>query len=143
MSRWCSTRRATVFGTKSIPNTKRTATTAPDDLIPQFPLMREAVKAFGLMPIEVAHYEADDLIATYARAALAAGADVTIVAGDKDLMQLIRPGVNMYDPMPGRERWIGSKEVEEKFGVPPEKVAEVQSLAATPPTTCREFPASE
>ena len=63
--------------------------------------MREAVKAFGLMPIELANYEADDLIATYAGAALAAGADVTIVAGDKDLMQLIRPGVKMYDPMPG------------------------------------------
>jgi DNA polymerase-1 len=101
----------------------------PDDLIPQFPLMREVVKAFGLTPIELDGYEADDLIATYAREALSSGADVTIVAGDKDLMQLIRPGVKMYDPMPGRERWIGPKEVEEKFGVPPEKVAEVQSLA--------------
>src|SRR5690606_29824998 len=67
--------------------------------------------------------------ATYAREALEDGCDVTIVAGDKDLMQLIRPGIKMYDPMPGRERWIGPKEVEEKFGVGPEKVAEVQSLA--------------
>ena len=117
------------FRNEIYPEYKANRDDAPDDLIPQFPLMREAVKAFGLVPIELANYEADDLIATYAGAALAAGADVTIVAGDKDLMQLIRPGVKMYDPMPGRERWIGSKEVEEKFGVPPEKVAEVQSLA--------------
>jgi DNA polymerase-1 len=117
------------FRNEIYPEYKANRDDAPDDLIPQFPLMREAVKAFGLVPIELANYEADDLIATYASAALAGGADVTIVAGDKDLMQLIRPGVKMYDPMPGRERWIGSKEVEEKFGVPPEKVAEVQSLA--------------
>jgi DNA polymerase-1 len=101
----------------------------PDDLVPQFPLMREVVKAFGLLPIELAGYEADDLIATYAREAIEGGCDVTIVAGDKDLMQLIKPGIKMYDPMPGRERWIGPKEVEEKFGVGPDKVAEVQSLA--------------
>jgi DNA polymerase I len=101
----------------------------PQELIPQFPLMREAVKAFGFTPIEEEGYEADDLIATYTRAALAAGADVTIVAGDKDMMQLIRPGVTMYDPMPGRERRIGPNEVVEKFGVAPDKVAEVQSLA--------------
>lgn len=101
----------------------------PDDLIPQFPLMRDVVKAFGLIPIEEKGYEADDLIATYARTALDDGADVTIVAGDKDLMQLIRPGITMYDPMPGRERRIGPNEVKEKFGVGPEKVAEVQSLA--------------
>jgi DNA polymerase-1 len=101
----------------------------PSDLIPQFPLMRDAVKAFGLIPIEEKGFEADDLIATYARTALEQGADVTIVAGDKDLMQLIRPGITMYDPMPGRERRIGPKEVEEKFGVGPDKVAEVQSLA--------------
>ncbi|HWK00991.1 MAG TPA: DNA polymerase I [Xanthobacteraceae bacterium] len=101
----------------------------PSDLIPQFPLMRDAVRAFGLVPIEEKGFEADDLIATYAREALAEGADVTIVAGDKDLMQLIRPGITMYDPMPGRERRIGPKEVEEKFGVGPDKVVEVQSLA--------------
>jgi DNA polymerase-1 len=108
---------------------KATRDEPPEELIPQFPLMRDAVKAFGLTPIEEKGFEADDLIATYARSALAEGADVTIVAGDKDLMQLIRPGVAMYDPMPGRERWIGPKEVQEKFGVGPEKVAEVQSLA--------------
>jgi len=111
------------------PDYKANRDDPPDDLVPQFPLMREAVKAFGLTPIELAGYEADDLIATYAREALSQGADVTIVAGDKDLMQLIKPGIRMYDPMPGRERWVGPKEVEEKFGVPPEKVAEVQSLA--------------
>src|ERR1700687_740849 len=108
---------------------KATRDEPPEDLIPQFPLMRDAVKAFGLTPIEERGFEADDLIATYARSALAEGADVTIVAGDKDMMQLIRPGIAMYDPMPGRERWIGPKEVQEKFGVGPEKVAEVQALA--------------
>jgi DNA polymerase-1 len=101
---------------------------APDELKPQFPLMREVVSAFGLIPIEQKGYEADDLIATYAREALASGADVTIVAGDKDLMQLVRPGITMYDPMPGNERRIGREEVIAKFGVPPEKVVEVQSL---------------
>ena len=100
----------------------------PDELIPQFPLMREAVRAFGLLPIEQRGYEADDIIATYARQAVEAGADATIVAGDKDLMQLVRPGVRMFDPMPGRERPIGRDEVIEKFGVPPEKVPEVQAL---------------
>jgi DNA polymerase-1 len=100
----------------------------PDELIPQFPLMRDAVRAFGLIPIEQEGYEADDLIATYARVALEAGADVTIVAGDKDLMQLVKPGVRMFDPMPGRERPIGIEEVIEKFGVPPAKVPEVQAL---------------
>src|SRR5262249_45515035 len=99
-----------------------------DELIPQFPLMRDAVRAFGLIPIEQEGYEADDLIATYARVALEAGADVTIVAGDKDLMQLVKPGVRMFDPMPGRERPIGIEEVMEKFGVPPAKVPEVQAL---------------
>ena len=100
----------------------------PDELKPQFPLMREAVRAFGLIPIEQRGYEADDVIATYARLARAAGADVTIIAGDKDLMQLIRPGIVMFDPMPGRERPIGEAEVIEKFGVPPAKVPEVQAL---------------
>jgi DNA polymerase I len=100
----------------------------PDELVPQFPLMRDAVRAFGLIPIEQKGFEADDLIATYARVALQAGADVTIIAGDKDLMQLVRPGVMMFDPMPGNERRIGAEEVAEKFGVPPEKVPDVQAL---------------
>ncbi|MDC7789380.1 DNA polymerase I [Rhodoplanes sp. TEM] len=104
----------------------------PDELIPQFPLMRDAVRAFGLIPIEQEGFEADDLIATYARVAREAGADVTIVAGDKDLMQLVRDGVVMYDPMPGNERRIGRDQVIEKFGVPPEKVPEVQALIGDP-----------
>ncbi len=104
----------------------------PDELIPQFPLMREAVRAFGLVPIEQEGFEADDLIATYARIAREAGADVTIVAGDKDLMQLVRDGVSMYDPMPGNERRIGRDEVIARFGVPPEKVIEVQALIGDP-----------
>ncbi|MTW18042.1 DNA polymerase I [Rhodoplanes serenus] len=104
----------------------------PDELIPQFPLMRDAVRAFGLIPVEQEGFEADDLIATYARVARAAGADVTIVAGDKDLMQLVRDGVAMYDPMPGNERRIGRDEVIAKFGVPPEKVPDVQALIGDP-----------
>src|SRR5918993_515826 len=105
---------------------------APDELKPQFPLMRDAVRAFGLIPVEQKGFEADDLIATYARIALASQADATIVAGDKDLMQLIRPGIVMYDPMPGNERRIGPEEVVAKFGVPPEKVADVQALIGDP-----------
>ena len=117
------------FRTAIYPEYKAHRDEPPADLIPQFPLMREVVKAFSLIPIEAKGYEADDLIATYTREALKAGADVTIIAGDKDLMQLVRPGVVMYDPMPGNERRIGAKEVEEKFGVEPERVVEVQALA--------------
>ena len=109
----------------------------PEDLIPQFPLMREAVRAFGLIPIEQDKYEADDLIATYACQARERGAEVVIVSADKDLMQLIRPGVSMYDPASGQsgsagareERRISEPEVIEYFGVPPEKVVDVQALA--------------
>jgi len=110
----------------------------PPDLIPQFPLMRDAVRAFGLIPVEQDIYEADDLIATYARQAREAGADVLIVSADKDLMQLVRPGVAMYDPASGDakkgagfrpERRIGEPEVVEYFGVTPDKVTDVQALA--------------
>ncbi|SHO64913.1 DNA polymerase I [Pseudoxanthobacter soli DSM 19599] len=109
----------------------------PADLIPQFPLMRAAVRAFGMIPVEQDVYEADDLIATYARQANAAGADVLIISADKDLMQLIRPGVAMYDPASGEakrgsfraERRIGYEEVVDYFGVPPDKVVDVQALA--------------
>ncbi|PWB92478.1 DNA polymerase I [Methylosinus sporium] len=103
----------------------------PDDLIPQFPLMRAAVRAFGLLPIEQDVYEADDLIATYAKEARARGADVLIVSADKDLMQLIDDKVSMYDPASGarEERRIGVAEVVDYFGVPPEKVVDVQALA--------------
>jgi DNA polymerase I len=100
----------------------------PDELVPQFPLMRDAVRAFNLIPIEQEGFEADDLIATYSRVAVEAGADVSIIAGDKDLMQLVRPGVMMFDPMPGNERRIDADEVVKKFGVPPDKVVEVQAL---------------
>ncbi|MBN9081292.1 MAG: DNA polymerase I [Rhizobiales bacterium 62-17] len=109
----------------------------PEDLIPQFPLMREAVRAFGLLPVEQDVYEADDLIATYARQARERGADVLIVSADKDLMQLIQPGVSMYDPASGiagnagarEERRIGEAEVQDYFGVPANKVIDVQALA--------------
>jgi len=101
----------------------------PEDLVPQFPLIREAVRAFGLTPVEQAGFEADDLIATYACQATRAGADVTIISGDKDLMQMVGPNVRMYDPMPGNERRIDESEVVKRFGVLPDKVVEVQALA--------------
>ena len=90
----------------------------PEDLVPQFPLMRATVRAFGLEPIEQDRYEADDLIATYARQARERGADVLIISADKDLMQLIEPGVAMYDPASGdrEERRIGAEEVFAYFG---------------------------
>jgi DNA polymerase I len=98
----------------------------PDDLIPQFPLIRDAVRAFEIPCIEKAGYEADDLIATYARIACEAGATATIVSSDKDLMQLVNDCVVMYDTM--KDVRIGVPEVIEKFGVPPAKVIEVQAL---------------
>ncbi len=98
----------------------------PEDLIPQFPLVRDAVRAFNVSCIEKEGYEADDLIATYALEALAAGADVTIVSSDKDLMQIVQPGIVMYDTM--KNKVIGEEGVVEKFGVPPSKVIEVQAL---------------
>ncbi|MCU0820636.1 MAG: DNA polymerase, partial [Beijerinckiaceae bacterium] len=103
----------------------------PDELVPQFPLMRAVVRAFGYEPVEMAKYEADDLIATYAIEAAAQGAEVTIVSADKDLMQLIGPGIMLYDPASGEreERLIGEAEVLEYFGVTPDKVVEVQALA--------------
>ena len=100
---------------------------APEELVPQFPLIRDAVKAFNVACIEQDGYEADDLIATYARQVVDAGGDVTIVSSDKDLMQLVRPGVAMFDAMKAKK--IGRDEVIEKFGVPPDKVVDVQSLA--------------
>ena len=99
---------------------------APADLIPQFGLIREAVHAFDIPCLEQLGYEADDLIATYSRIACEAGATTTIVASDKDLMQLVNDCVVMYDTM--KDRRIGPAEVVEKFGVPPDKVIEVQAL---------------
>jgi DNA polymerase I len=98
----------------------------PDELIPQFALVREATEAFGVPAIELADWEADDLIAGYALATTNMGGQVTIVSSDKDLMQLIRPGVEMLDPI--KQKPIGPAEVMEKFGVTPDKMVEVQAL---------------
>ena len=100
---------------------------APDDLAPQFDYIRKAVKAFNLPSIEQINYEADDLLATYAQQIIDLGAKVTIISSDKDLMQLVSKDVRLYDPM--KSKVIGKKEVEEKFGVKPEQVIDVQSLA--------------
>lgn len=99
----------------------------PEDLIPQFPLIREATEAFSIPGIEMEGYEADDLIATYARLAREKGWPVTIVSSDKDLMQLVREGVRMMDPM--KNKFMGEADVIEKFGVTPDKVVDVQALA--------------
>ncbi len=101
---------------------------APEDLIPQFPLVRDATRAFGVACVEMNGYEADDLIATYARMAREAGARCTIVSSDKDLMQLVVDGkVELLDTM--KNKRIASAEVLEKFGVTPDKVVQVQALA--------------
>ena len=99
----------------------------PEDLIPQFPLIREAARAFNVTVCELDGYEADDLIATYARIALEAGGTCTIVSSDKDLMQLVRPGVELMDPI--KKIKLGPEAVFEKFGVTPDKVVDVQALA--------------
>jgi DNA polymerase I len=99
----------------------------PEDLKPQFAIVREATRAFDLPAIELAGFEADDLIATYARLAREAGEDVVIVSSDKDLMQLVRPGVAMLDPI--KQKTIGEAEVFDKFGVKPDRVVDVQALA--------------
>ena len=114
------------FRTDFYPDYKAHRPDAPADLIPQFPLIRDAVRAFDIPCLEQQGYEADDLIATYARLATAAGARTSIVSSDKDLMQLVGPTVTMYDTM--KDKRIGRDEVIEKFGVPPEKVIEVQAL---------------
>src|SRR5246127_4671619 len=115
------------FRTEMYPDYKAHRPDPPDDLIPQFPLIREAVRAFDLPCLEQVGFEADDLIATYVRQACERGATATIVSSDKDLMQLVTDCVTMYDTM--KDRRIGIAEVIEKFGVPPEKVVEVQALA--------------
>ena len=117
----------TTFRNKIYDKYKANRPDPPEDLIPQFPLIREAATAFGMPSVELAGFEADDLIATYARLAVEAGAKCTIVSSDKDLMQLVRPGVDMMDPM--KMRKIGPAEVMEKFGVTPDKVVDVQALA--------------
>lgn len=99
----------------------------PEDLIPQFPLVREATEALGLPAVELEGYEADDLIATYAKEATGKGLKVKIISSDKDLMQLVDDNINMFDPM--KNIIIDAKGVMEKFGVTPDKVIDVQSLA--------------
>lgn len=106
---------------------KATRKEIPEDLIPQFPIIREAVDALKLNHLEIEGYEADDLIATYTSQALDAGMEVIIVSGDKDLMQLIRKGVSFYDPM--KDKFFTPEDVKEKFGVYPELVPDVQALS--------------
>ena len=100
---------------------------APDDLAPQFEYIRKSVEAFNLPSIELLNYEADDLIATYAKKITEAGAKATVISSDKDLMQLVSKKIRLFDPM--KSRVIGEKEVLEKFGVKPNQVIDVQSLA--------------
>src|SRR5437868_4793547 len=114
------------FRNKLYPDYKAHRPDPPDDLIPQFAFIREAVRAFDLPCLEQGGFEADDLIATYVREACEAGATATIVSSDKDLMQLVNDCVIMYDTM--KDRKIGIPEVIEKFGVGPDKVIEVQAL---------------
>ena len=114
------------FRTEMYPDYKAHRPDPPDDLKPQFGLIRQAVHAFDLPCLEQKGFEADDLIATYVRQACEAGATSTIVSSDKDLMQLVNDRVVMYDTM--KDKKIGHDEVIEKFGVPPDKVIEVQAL---------------
>jgi len=100
---------------------------APDDLVPQFEYIRKSVEAFNLPSIEMINYEADDLIATYVEHVLKAGAKVTIVSSDKDLMQLYKKNVRIYDPM--KNKFITEEDIDNKFGVVPEKIIDVQALA--------------
>ena len=100
---------------------------APEDLIPQFDFIRQSVKAFNLPSIELINYEADDLIATYSEQVVKYGGKVTIVSSDKDLMQLYKKNVRIYDPM--KNKCISDDDIKKKFGVNSEKVIEVQALA--------------
>src|SRR5665213_3088409 len=119
---------AVTFRNAIYPQYKANRPEPPEDLIPQFPLVRDATRAFNVACVEEQGYEADDLIATYTRIAREAKARVTIVSSDKDLMQLVEDGVvTLLDTM--KNKRLGSAEVMEKFGVPPSKVAEVQALA--------------
>jgi DNA polymerase-1 len=115
------------FRKQFYPDYKAHRPPAPEDLIPQFPLIRDATRAFNVPCIEMDGYEADDLIATYARDAARRGATVRIVSSDKDLMQLIVDGqIELYDPM--KQKLLGPEAVMEKFGVGPDKVIDVQAL---------------
>jgi len=115
------------FRNEIYPDYKANRSETPEELIPQFDFIRQAVQAFSLPSIEMENYEADDLIATYTKEAVSQGAKVKIISSDKDLMQLVNEKVGMFDSMKDRE--IGVNEVKEKFGVTPDKVIDVQSLA--------------
>ncbi|GKY88874.1 DNA polymerase I [Sinisalibacter aestuarii] len=115
------------FRNDMYPDYKANRPPAPEDLVPQFPLTRDATRAFNIACIEKEGFEADDIIATYARQAREAGGRVTIISSDKDLMQLVGGGVEMLDAM--KNKRIGIEGVEEKFGVGPERVVDVQALA--------------
>ncbi len=114
------------FRNELYPAYKANRVEPPEDLRPQFALIRQATKAFNLPCIEMEGFEADDIIATYARQAREAGGDVTIISSDKDLMQLVGPKVILYDQM--KDKRLGIAEVIEKWGVPPEKMADLQAL---------------
>ncbi|MFN3699951.1 MAG: DNA polymerase I [Alphaproteobacteria bacterium] len=109
------------------PEYKANRDAPPEDLIPQFALVRQATEAFDIPAIELEGYEADDLIATYARLATEQGKKVVIVSSDKDLMQLMNENIRVLDPMKGK--FMAQSDVLEKFGVPPERVVDVQALA--------------
>ena len=115
------------FRNEIYPEYKANRSEAPDDLIPQFDYIRKSVLAFNLPFIELINYEADDLIATYVEKILEEGAKVTIVSSDKDLMQLYKKNVRIYDPM--KNKFINEEDISNKFGVRPEKVVDVQALA--------------
>ena len=115
------------FRTEIYPEYKANRDAPPEELVPQFALIRDATRAFNLPSIELDGFEADDLIATYARQAAARGIETVVVSSDKDLMQLVRDGVFLYDPM--KDIAIDAAAVLEKFGVAPEKVVDVQALA--------------
>ena len=100
---------------------------APEDLIPQFEYIRKSVLAFNLPSVELNNYEADDLIATYSEQILKEGAQVTIVSSDKDLMQLYKKNIRIYDPM--KNKFINQDDIDKKFGVKPDKIIDVQALA--------------
>jgi len=106
---------------------KATRDAVPEDLVPQFPLIHELVRAMDIPVLTAPGFEADDVLATLAQQAVAAGFDVTVVTGDKDLMQLVGPHIGMFDPM--KDKHYARADVIERFGVPPERVADVQALA--------------
>ena len=114
------------FRNEIYPQYKANRTAPPEDLVPQFGLIRQATVAFDLPCIEMQGFEADDLIATYTNEALKAGGDVTIISSDKDLMQLVSERVTLYDTM--KDKRLGISDVIEKWGVPPEKMIDLQSL---------------